>query len=103
TKVFRFVSELGIRYHDNQFLHDDVPINTYGISNKLSAGHRAPNAIYKRNHDVFELISDYQFHILALCKKALTNVEIDKIHQDLSLLPQNLGLPAKTHFIAHSL
>lgn len=97
TKVFRFVSELGIRYHDNEFLRNDGP------AIQPCAGQRAPNATYKRNHDVFELINGYQFHILALSKKALSTKEIDELHQQLTQLPQNLGLPVKTHFIAHSL
>jgi 2-polyprenyl-6-methoxyphenol hydroxylase-like FAD-dependent oxidoreductase len=102
TRAFHFVSQLGIRYHDNAFLLDDVSPQAR-VSKKLSAGRRAPNALFKRNHDVFSLLTGYQFHVLALSKQALSKEEIDRIAADLALLPKDIGLPVHTHFIAHSL
>lgn len=96
TRAFRFVSELGIRYHDNSFLRDDS-------SRKLKAGQRAPNALFKRDKDIFSLIKGYQFHVLALSKRALSITEIEAIAVELALLPQNIGLPVRLHFITHSL
>lgn len=102
-KMFRFVSELGIRYHENAFIFDAVTTKPRGIAKKVTAGHRVPNALYKRNHDVFGLIDGYQFHVLALVKKSLSVEEIEQIVAELALLPKNLGLPLTTHFIGHSL
>ncbi len=101
-KLFSFISELGIRYHANPFVLDNLS-KTGSFSAQLSAGHRAPNAMYKRNHDVFGLINDYEFHVLALAKKALTEMEINEIAAQLDALPKDLGLPLHKHFIAHSL
>lgn len=103
TRAFRFVSQLGIKYHDNSFLLNDVAKNLCTAAKKLTAGQRAPNALYKRNHDVFGLIKGYQFHVLALSKRALSVEEIDKISAELTVLPKTIGLPVCTHFIAHSL
>jgi 2-polyprenyl-6-methoxyphenol hydroxylase-like FAD-dependent oxidoreductase len=100
-KLFNFISELGIRYHTNSFVQDNL--SSSGFPATLSAGHRAPNAIYKRNHDVFDLINNYQFNVLVLSKKGLTEQEINKIAEQLAQLPKNVGLPLHTHFIAHSL
>jgi hypothetical protein len=102
TKFFRFVSELGIRYHGNEFLRDDHS-GLHLFSKKLKAGCRAPNGIIKRNYDLFDLIHGYQFHVVALSKKALTTDEINKIVTELASIPKNIGLPIKTHFIAHAL
>jgi 2-polyprenyl-6-methoxyphenol hydroxylase-like FAD-dependent oxidoreductase len=100
--AFWFVSELGIRYHTNPFLLDKVSKQARDFLKALSAGHRAPNGLYKRNQDVFGLLRGYQFHVLALVKKALTKVEIATISSELATLPANLGLPLSVHFIAHS-
>jgi 2-polyprenyl-6-methoxyphenol hydroxylase-like FAD-dependent oxidoreductase len=102
-RVFNFISELGIRYHTNPFVQDNLAKHAGGFSKKLSAGHRAPNAIYKRNHDVFGLINNYEFNVLALAKKGLTEQESNEIATQLAALPRSLGLPLRTHFIAHSL
>jgi 2-polyprenyl-6-methoxyphenol hydroxylase-like FAD-dependent oxidoreductase len=102
TRAFHFISQLGIHYHANAFLLDDVAKNSRNTQ-QLSAGHRAPNAIYKRNHDVFNLIRGYHFHVLALSKKSLSQEEIETMSQDLAQLPKHLGLPLQTYFIAHSL
>jgi 2-polyprenyl-6-methoxyphenol hydroxylase-like FAD-dependent oxidoreductase len=102
-RVFSFISELGIRYHANPFVQDNLIKQAGGFSKKLSAGHRAPNAVYKRNHDVFGLINNYEFNVLALAKKGLTETESNDIAAQLAALPKNLGLPLQSHFIAHSL
>jgi hypothetical protein len=103
ARAFHFISQLSIRYHQNPFLLDAISKNTQSINKQLSPGHRAPNALYKRNHDVFELIKGYQFHLLALSKKSLSIEEITNISENLALLPKDIGLPLKIYFIGHSL
>jgi 2-polyprenyl-6-methoxyphenol hydroxylase-like FAD-dependent oxidoreductase len=102
-RAFNFISELGIRYHKNPFVQDNLTKHSGGFSAKLSAGHRAPNAIYKRNQDVFSLINNYEFNVLALSKQALSESKINEIAAGLAALPKDIGLPLHTHFIAHSL
>ena len=51
--AFRFISELGIRYHENAFLQDDITQAKNHPPKRLRPGYRAPNASYKRNHDIF--------------------------------------------------
>jgi 2-polyprenyl-6-methoxyphenol hydroxylase-like FAD-dependent oxidoreductase len=100
--LFRFVSELGIRYHENIFLQDNISQSGNKPPKRLRPGYRAPNASYKRNHDIFGLIQGYQFHLLVLSRRSLNNEEIDVISNDLATLPTSLGLPLNTHFISHS-
>ena len=102
-KIFSFLSQLGIRYHTNAFVHDNLKHGAGSMPARLSAGHRAPNAIYKRNHDIFGLINNYEFNVLALAKQGLSEKQIDDIAAQLATLPKVLGLPLHTHFIAHSL
>jgi 2-polyprenyl-6-methoxyphenol hydroxylase-like FAD-dependent oxidoreductase len=102
-KIFSFLSQLGIRYHASAFVRDDLKSSAGSMSSRLSAGHRAPNAIYKRNHDIFGLINNYEFNVLAMAKQGLTENQIDDIAAELATLPTTLGLPLHTHFIAHSL
>jgi 2-polyprenyl-6-methoxyphenol hydroxylase-like FAD-dependent oxidoreductase len=99
SNAFRFLSQLGIRYHSNAFLLDDIKQPAIDIGKKVSAGHRAPNAYYKREHDIYSLLQGYQFHVLALVKKALTETEIKQIAADLATLPKKFH----PHFISHSL
>jgi 2-polyprenyl-6-methoxyphenol hydroxylase-like FAD-dependent oxidoreductase len=100
--LFRFVSELGIRYHENIFLQDNISQSGNHPPKRLRPGYRAPNASYKRNHDIFGLIQGYQFHLLVLSRQSLSKEEIDVVINDLETLPTSLGLPLNTHFISHS-
>lgn len=101
ARLFNFISQLGIRYHDNFFLSNDVssPLRRHD----LAAGCRAPNGMIARNLDVFSLITGYAFHVLALSKQSLTQEEIGRIAEALKTLPTSIGLPLKTHFITRSL
>ena len=99
-KAFRFISELGIYYQNNAFLKDNIRKTNYVKA--TTPGHRAPNGLYKRNADLFSLLKNYQFHVLALSRKALTKIEIAQIRADLNTLPVNPGLPLAVHFISHS-
>jgi 2-polyprenyl-6-methoxyphenol hydroxylase-like FAD-dependent oxidoreductase len=104
ARAFHFISQLGIRYHDNDFLRDDASATAPGSWREgLTAGHRAPNASIARNHDVFGLIGGYRFHVLALSRKSLSNDEIEGITNELAGLPKSIGLELQTHLVAHSL
>jgi 2-polyprenyl-6-methoxyphenol hydroxylase-like FAD-dependent oxidoreductase len=99
-RAFRFVSQLGIHYHDNEFLCHDV-VELKAVKNLV--GHRAPNGLIKRNQDIFDLIQGYQFHVLALSKKPLLADEINKFLAELEQLPNNIGLPLSSYLITLSL
>ncbi len=102
--IFHFVSQLGIHYHDNAFLENNISESAKKhFPKKIRAGYRAPNATISQYLDVFDLTKGYIFHVMALSKKSLSKEEIQSISNDLRGLPSQIGLPVKTHFIAHSL
>ena len=101
ARMFHFISQLGIRYHDNYFLYD-APSSQL-TSKKLTAGHRAPNALIARNCDIFSLIRGYQFHVLVLSKKPLSRTDIDILLSQLNTLPKSIGLNLQIHIIAQML
>ena len=104
AKAFHFVSQLGIRYHESEFVHDASSADaSRAWRDGLSAGHRAPDALFARNRDVFGLIQGYRFHVLALSRKPLSGDEIRYLSDDLAGLPKDIGIPLETHIIAHSL
>ncbi len=104
ARAFHFVSQLGIRYHESNIVHDASSSKApKAWRDGLSAGHRAPNALFARNRDVFSLIGGYRFHILALSRQPLTRDEITSLAADLARSPTTCGIPLETHIIAHSL
>jgi 2-polyprenyl-6-methoxyphenol hydroxylase-like FAD-dependent oxidoreductase len=104
ARAFHFVSQLGIRCHESDFVHDasssDAP---RAWREGLTAGRRAPNALIARNRDVFGLTQGYGFHVLALSRTPLSREEIRSLSEKLAGLPRSLGLKLETHIIAHSL
>jgi 2-polyprenyl-6-methoxyphenol hydroxylase-like FAD-dependent oxidoreductase len=104
ARAFHFMSQLGIRYHESEFVRDDPsPAAPRAWRDGLSAGHRAPNALFARNRDVFGLIGGYRFHVLALSRRPLSGDEIESIRGGLATLPDTLGIGLETHIITHSL
>ncbi len=65
-RAFNFISQLGIRYHPNEFIRGER-------SSTLSPGYRAPNAKISSESQVFDLMKGYRFHLLALSKTAVDN------------------------------
>jgi 2-polyprenyl-6-methoxyphenol hydroxylase-like FAD-dependent oxidoreductase len=104
ARAFHFISQLGIRYHESDFVHDasssDAP---RAWRDGLSAGRRAPNGLVTRNRDVFGLTQGYGFHVLALSRTPLSREEIRSLSDELAGLPSSLGIEIETHIIAHSL
>jgi len=96
ARAFHFLSQLAIRYEPNAFMQGGE--NAAG----LSAGKRAPDARIAHDLTVFDLIENYQFHVLALSRKPLNEAEIDALVTSLSALPE-IGVKLETHIIAHSL
>jgi len=90
-RMFHFLSGLGIHYRGNDFLMGH------------QAGKRAPNASITENFNLFTLLQDYQFHVLALARRPLTSQEIHHTVKELSSLPKNIGIPIQAHFIGHRL
>jgi 2-polyprenyl-6-methoxyphenol hydroxylase-like FAD-dependent oxidoreductase len=104
ARAFHFLSQLGIRYHENEFVHDasssDAP---RAWREGLAAGRRAPNALIARNRDVFSLTQGYGFHVLAMSRTPLSREEIRSLSEKLDGLPSSPGIELETHIIAHSL
>lgn len=103
-RLFNFISQLGIRYRNNNFLCNNLSATTpHAFRHWLPAGNRAPNALIERNRDVFSLIGGYCFHVLAISKKPLSAQEIADIVTKLAVLPSSIGIAIKTHVITNSL
>jgi 2-polyprenyl-6-methoxyphenol hydroxylase-like FAD-dependent oxidoreductase len=104
AQAFHFVSQLGIRYRDNDFLRDDGSLDAHRAWREgLTAGRRAPNGTIARDCDVFSLICGYRYHVLALSQQPLGREEIERLANDLAGLPKSLGILLETHIVAHSL
>ncbi|WP_375461281.1 FAD-dependent monooxygenase [uncultured Enterovirga sp.] len=97
ARAFLFLSQLGIRYRASAFVRDEAP----GWTGAPGIGERAPNASIGRSLDVFGLIADYRFHVLALSRRALTEAEIGDIAAGLASLPKVPGM--SWHLVAASL
>jgi 2-polyprenyl-6-methoxyphenol hydroxylase-like FAD-dependent oxidoreductase len=104
SRAFHFISQLGIRYHEGEFVKDG---SSSGASSEWregpAAGRRAPNGQIARGCDVFSLIQGYRWHVLALSRKPLSRDEIEKLAAEMAALPRTIGIPLETHIVAHSL
>jgi len=104
AKAFHFLSQLGIRYHESEFVLDASSAEAPRAWREgLTAGRRAPNALFARNRDVFGLIQGYRFHVLALSRQPLSAEEIQSLTERLACLPKTIGIEIETHLIVHSL
>ena len=101
--VFNFLSQLGIHYEPGAFILDEAAGHGHGHFWKHgpACGHRAPNGAFARHRDVFDLLTGYQFHVLALSRKPLAGDEISALCYDLSALPQPQGLGLRSHVVAY--
>ncbi len=101
-RAFNFISQLGIHYGPGVAVLDETPgANAPSWKHGPAPGHRAPNASFARNQDVFGLLTDYSFHVLALSRRALTSDEIGALCGGLATLPAPPGVGLATHPIAY--
>jgi hypothetical protein len=104
ARAFHFVSQLGIRYHGNDFLRDDgAAMASRAWRDGLTSGHRAPDGMIARGRNVFDLARGYKFHVLALSRRPLGRDEIERVTEELGSLPKSLGIEIEVHLVAHSL
>ena len=99
-RAFRFISELGIRYHPGPHVVDAAGSGWPGAPR---AGARAPDATIARRLNLFDLLAGYRFHVLAFSRGALGGGEIRKILDDLDRLTEAAGGDLRIHLIANSL
>jgi 2-polyprenyl-6-methoxyphenol hydroxylase-like FAD-dependent oxidoreductase len=101
SRVFNFVSQLGIRYGRAEGLLDESGRGaTHFWKRGPASGHRAPDASYARNQDVFGLLTGYKFHVLALSRTPLAGEESRSLSADCAALPQPPGVGLEVHVIA---
>jgi 2-polyprenyl-6-methoxyphenol hydroxylase-like FAD-dependent oxidoreductase len=104
ARAFHFVSQLGIRYHPNAFVHDASPPTTpRAWRSGIGAGKRAPDGRINEARSVFDLLQSYHFHVLALSRRPLDESEIARVAAELAALPAALHLDLDAHLIARSL
>lgn len=106
ARAFHFLSQLGIHYHESDYVRDgSTPDAPKSWREGLSVGRRAPDAVIARGTDIFALIGGYRFHVLALSRKPLSEDEIAALTTALAGLPKSVagGMRLESHIIAHSL
>ncbi|WP_081402504.1 FAD-dependent monooxygenase [Acinetobacter towneri] len=79
-KVFRKFGQLDIVYPESAIVQSN---QTTVVAN---AGQRAPNSQISRHLDIFDLLSDYKFTVLAFSRKRLNHQEISEITSSLDQL-----------------
>ncbi|WP_157944619.1 FAD-dependent monooxygenase [Mangrovicella endophytica] len=90
TAAFRRFAQIDIHYEESAAVAS-------GGSDQPAAGMRAPNAQLSRHRDLFDLISGYRFHVLALSRRALEQAEVRPLLAALSSLS---GPGVETHLVA---
>ena len=103
ARAFHFVSQLGIRYQTGLHVIEDSVDGSAAWRRGPRAGHRAPNAIFGRNQDIFGLIDGYRFHVLAISRKPLAEPDVARLSASLAELPKSIGVELRTHLLASSL
>lgn len=71
--LFGFISQLNIRYHHNKFIHEDM--RAPRKLSRIRIGSRAPDAPLADKGSIFESIKGYQFHLLVMTRKKMTELE----------------------------
>ncbi len=101
--AFDFLSQLGIHYEPDAFVLDETGGNkrTHFWKKGPVSGHRAPNGAFARHRDIFDLLTGYRFHVLALSRKSLDGDEIDTLCDGLAALPHLPGLGLESHVVAY--
>ncbi len=99
ARAFRFISELGIRYHAGGAVAPDPA----GWNEGPAPGHRAPDAPISHRCRVFDLIGGYRFHLLALSREPLDEDRVGSISAELGRLRAEAGFDLRTQLVAHSL
>jgi 2-polyprenyl-6-methoxyphenol hydroxylase-like FAD-dependent oxidoreductase len=78
--IFRFISQLAIRYHPSAAVAERVSPNADDRFRKtLPAGARAPNARLDEKTEIFDLLKGYGFKLLVLRREALTEKEFKRL------------------------
>lgn len=99
ARAFHFVSQLGIRYHAGAAVQDE---GDAGWNGGPEPGRRAPDAPIARGLAVFDLIGGYRFHLLALSRRALSEVQVAELRARLDDLRAAAGFDLAADLIAHS-
>jgi 2-polyprenyl-6-methoxyphenol hydroxylase-like FAD-dependent oxidoreductase len=74
--AFGFISELRIRYHKSDAVREHLSLAaSTKFKNTLPAGYRAPNAKVSQDLELFDLIKDYQFHVLVFSKGKISTAD----------------------------
>ena len=103
AKAFHFISQLGIHYEPGAAVQDAGAARRGGAwKGGPAPGHRAPNAAYARNRDVFGLLTGDGFHVLALSRRPLAPEETGPLCDGLAALPRPPGLGFVAHVIAYT-
>lgn len=82
-RAFRTLAELDIVYGRSAWVEDGASAGGESIP---QVGARAPNAVYARHRDVFDLLDGYGFSLLALSRKPLEREAAQATHAALQVL-----------------
>jgi 2-polyprenyl-6-methoxyphenol hydroxylase-like FAD-dependent oxidoreductase len=81
--MFKFVSQLNIRHHDNFVVKEKPQVKI------LDAGFRAPNARLDARRTIHDLMTGYNFHLLAFKKDGFNDIDVEVVKKQASALNIN--------------
>lgn len=84
--LFRFVSQLDIRYHSNL-------VSRSNAIRLLQAGERAPNIKLNRTASIHDLFKGYEFHAVAVKREGFNSLEVRRVYDHM----EDLGI-VNVHF-----
>jgi hypothetical protein len=88
-KIFNFVTQLGIRYHEGLGVHGS---ETSSAPKDVRPGHRLPNANLDKGQ-LFDLVKGYQFHLLVVSRQEISENDrrrLVKTWREFAVLPKEL-------------
>ena len=93
-RIFRFISQLAIRYHESMAAREQLSAAaSERFRRTLPAGHRAPNARIDGDRQLFDEMKGYGFRFLVFSEEALASDERAKVQATLS----EMDVPGARH------
>jgi 2-polyprenyl-6-methoxyphenol hydroxylase-like FAD-dependent oxidoreductase len=93
-KSFRRLSQIGLEYRVS---HINVNELLYSLNGPL-AGQRAPDARISTQRQMFDILTGYQFHVVAFSRKHLVDEEVKEYEEQLQSIAA-FGFGISTHLI----
>ena len=84
-RIFRFISQLAIRYHESEAAREKLSATaSEKFKRTVRTGHRAPNARFDGDHQLFDAMKGFGFNFLIFSQEALASDERTTVQAALS-------------------